>query len=131
MAAADRIELRGMRFEGRHGVLPFEAEAPQPFEVDVALELDLGPAGTDDDLAATVDYGEVFEAARAVVEGTHVALVETLAERIAAVVLASRVAEAALAGGPRVGAVTVRVRKMRPPLPGELAWAGVEIRRTR
>ena len=41
----DQIELRAMRFAGRHGVLPFEAEQPQPFEVDVVLELDLAPAG--------------------------------------------------------------------------------------
>ncbi len=118
----DRIELRAMRFAGRHGVLPFEAERPQPFEVDVVLELDLAPAGTTDDLGRTVDYGAVFAAARAVVEGSHVALLETLAERIAAAVLA---------GGPPIGAVTVRVRKPEAPLPGELAWAGVEIRRAR
>jgi dihydroneopterin aldolase len=118
----DRIELRAMRFTGRHGALPFEAEQAQPFEVDVVLELDLAPAGATDDLARTVDYGAVFAATRAVVEGSHVALLETLAERIAASVLA--VSEPA-------GAVTVRVRKPEAPLPGELAWAGVEIRRTR
>lgn len=119
----DRIELRGMRFSGRHGVLPFEAERPQPFEVDVVLELDLAPAGTSDDLARTVDYGAVFAAARAVVEdGPHVALIETLAERIATAVLA---------GSASAGAVTVRVRKPEAPLPGALAWAGVEIRRSR
>jgi len=117
----DRIELRAMRFAGRHGVLPFEVERPQAFEVDVILELDLAPAGATDDLARTVDYGAVFAAARAVVEGPHVALIETLAERIAAAVLAS---------GPSAGAVTVRVRKPEAPLPGELAWAGVEIRRS-
>jgi dihydroneopterin aldolase len=119
---SDRIELRAMRFAGRHGVLSFEAERPQPFEVDVVVELDLAPAGATDDLARTVDYGAVFSAARAVVEGPHVALIETLAERIAAAVLAD---------SPPASAVTVRVRKPEAPLPGELAWAGVEIRRTR
>ena len=118
----DRIELRAMRFAGRHGVLPFEAERLQPFEVDVVVELDVAPAGTADYLARTVDYGAVFAAARAVVEGPHVALIETLAERIATAVLA---------GGPPVDAVTVRVRKPEAPLPGALAWAGVEIRRSR
>ena len=118
----DRIELRAMRFAGRHGVLPFEAERPQPFEVDVVLELDLAPAGTTDDLARSVDYGAVYAAARAVVEGPHAALLETLAERIAA---------ALLAGSSPTSRVTVRVRKPEAPLPGELAWAGVEIRRSR
>lgn len=118
----DRIELRAMRFSGRHGVLPSEAEEAQPFEVDVVLELGLIAAGQRDDLGRTVDYGMIFELARGVVEGPHVALLETLAERIAATVLA---------GHASVAAVTVRVRKMRPPLPGDLAWAGVEIRRAR
>jgi dihydroneopterin aldolase len=79
----DRIELRGMRFDGRHGVLPEEATEAQPFDVDVVLELDLAAAGTTDDLARTIDYGDVFRRARALVEqGPHVALIETLAERI-------------------------------------------------
>ena len=119
----DRIELRGMRFEGRHGVLPEEAAEAQPFEVDVVLELDLAAAGASDDLGRTVDYGDVFRRARAIVEdGPHVALIETLAERIAAGVLADN---------PAAAAVTVRVRKPRAPLPGVFAWAGVEIRRER
>lgn len=119
----DRIELHGMRFEARHGVLPGEAVEAQPFEVDVVLEVDLAAAGTTDDLARTIDYGDVFRRARAIVEhGPHVALIETLAERIASDVLA---------GHPAAEAVTVRVRKPRAPLPGDFAWAGVEIRRER
>ena len=112
-----------MRFDARHGVLAHEAVAAQPFEVDVVLELSLQAAGGADDLARTVDYGDVFRRARAIVEeGPHVALIETLAERIAADVLG---------GHPAVHAVTVRVRKPRAPLPGSFAWAGVEIRRER
>jgi dihydroneopterin aldolase len=119
----DRIELRGMRFEGRHGVLPVEALESQPFEVDVVMELELVAAGRSDDLSRTVDYGDAFGRARAIVErGPHVALIETLAERIAADLLAAH---------PAVEAITVRVRKPRAPLPGGFAWAGVEIRRER
>jgi dihydroneopterin aldolase len=119
---SDRLELHRMRFAGRHGILASELEQAQPFEVDVVLELDLTPAGARDDLAHTVDYGVVFAAARDIVEGPHVALIETLAERIAAAVLAAH---------PRVDGVTVRVRKPQAPLSGSFAWAGVEIRRTR
>ncbi len=120
--AGDRIEVRGMRFAARHGVLPEEHDHPQPFEVDVVLELDLERAGRADDLSATIDYGVVFETARAIVEGPHADLIEALAERIAAALLAEHVP---------VGAVTVRVRKPHAPLPGRFEWAGVEIRRTR
>jgi len=112
-----------MRFEARHGALPEEALEAQPFEVDVELELDLAPAGRTDDLARTVDYGDVFRRARAIVEhGPHVALIETLAERIASDVLAAH---------PAARAITVRVRMPRAPLPGVFAWAGVEVRRER
>lgn len=119
----DRIELRGMRFEGRHGVLPEEATETQPFDVDVVLELSLAAAGTTDDLGRTIDYGDVFRRARAIVQdGPHVALIETLAERIASDVLVAH---------PAAAAITVRVRKPRAPLPGEFDWAGIEIRRER
>ena len=55
----DRILLNGMVFYGRHGTLPAERELGQPFLVDVELRMDLRPAGLSDDLARTVDYGQV------------------------------------------------------------------------
>ncbi len=79
----DRIELRGLRILGTHGVLPEERERPQPFEVDIDLEVDLLRAGRSDDLADTIDYGTVAEAVAAAVAGPHVDLLEALAERIA------------------------------------------------
>jgi len=120
---SDRIVLRAMIFEGRHGVLPEEKATPQPFEVDVELALDLRLAGESDDLAATVDYREAFEIARAVVEGPTRELIEALAESIAARLLG--------AFGPQgVGEVVVRVRKPAVLLPGPLEAAEVEIRRS-
>jgi dihydroneopterin aldolase len=119
----DRIELRGLRLLGTHGALPEEYTRSQPFEVDLDLELDLRPAGRSDRLADTVDYGSVTEAVAAVVAGPHVDLLEHLAEHIARAALAS--------GAPHATAVTVTVRKTRPPVPRELATAGVTIRRLR
>ncbi|HLX36129.1 MAG TPA: dihydroneopterin aldolase [Candidatus Limnocylindrales bacterium] len=119
---ADRIVLSNMAFESRHGVLPREKVEAQRFEVDLELELDLGPAGESDDLTRTVDYGPVHELVRGVVEGPSVELLETLAERIAAAVLAAF---------PAVEAVTVRVRKPEVRLGGPLDYAGVEITRRR
>jgi dihydroneopterin aldolase len=118
----DRIVLSGMRFEGRHGVLPDEKVVAQPFEVDVELGLDLRAAGESDDLARTVDYRGAYEIARTVVEGPTRELVEALAESIAAGLLE--------AFGPLgVSEVVVRVRKPAAALPGPLEAAGVEIRR--
>ncbi|HET7523115.1 MAG TPA: dihydroneopterin aldolase [Acidimicrobiales bacterium] len=119
---ADRIELRGLRSLGVHGVLPEERDRPQPFEVDLDLELDLSRAGRSDDLADTADYGAVAQAVAEVIGGEHADLLEHLAERIAASVFAA---------APLVDAVTVRLRKLRPPVPVPLGTAGVTIHRTR
>ena len=110
-----------MRFMGRHGLHEAEQVEVQPFAVDVELVLNLQPAGVEDDLARTIDYGAVFEVCRQVVESTSFRLVEALAEEIAHEILAEFPV-------PEVG---VRVRKLRPPIEGTLAWAGVEILRRR
>ena len=115
----DRIVLSNMVFEGRHGVLPIERTQAQPFEVDVELHLDLRGAGNDDDLTRSVDYRDVFELCRRIVEERSYQLLEALAEAIAADLLARFVVEE----------VVVRVRKPKVALPGKLDFAGVEIRR--
>jgi dihydroneopterin aldolase len=118
----DRIELRGMRFEGRHGVSDEEQALPQLLEVDVELELDLGPAAASDQLADTVDYGPIVEACRAVVEDGRQRLLEAIA---------GAVADRALAASPVVEAVTVRVRKLAVPIDADLDFAEVDLRRER
>ena len=118
---SDRIVLSGMRFEGRHGVGEEERSLPQLIEVDVELALDLGPAGTGDELERTVDYGPVIELCRRTVEERSFRLLEAIAEAIAADILASTAAES----------VTVRVRKPAVPVDADLEFAGVEITRGR
>ena len=118
----DVIRLVGMRFFGYHGVLDAERVLGQRFEVDVAMSLDLGPAGRHDDVARTVDYGAVFEGVRAIVEGPPSALIEAVAERIAAWVLGEFAP---------VDSLVVRVRKPEAPVRGILSTAEVEIARTR
>ena len=117
----DRIVLRGLRAPGRHGVLAAERELGQPFGLDLELELDTRAAAASDDLADTVDYGALATAALAVVTGEPVALLETLAARVADVVLADA----------RVGAVTVTVHKPNAPLSVPFDDVAVVVRRTR
>jgi dihydroneopterin aldolase len=119
----DRIELRGLRAVGAHGALPEERHRPQPFEVDIDIEADLRAAGQSDLLGDTVDYGAVTRVVMGVVAGEHAELLEYLAERIAAAVL-----DVAAPIGPEVK-VTVSVRKVRPPVPVDMASAGVRITR--
>ena len=118
----DRIELRNMRFDGRHGWHPHEQVTPQPWEVDLELHLDLAPAGTTDELDRTVDYGPVFRLVREIVEARSYRLLEAMATAIARELLGSQ---------PLVDEVVVRVRKPAVQLGGPLDRAGVEIRRRR
>jgi dihydroneopterin aldolase len=113
--------LTNMRFEGRHGYYEHELETTQPFEVDVELLLNLQPAGVDDDLTRTVDYGRVYEIARQIVESTSFRLLEAIAEAIShEPLVAFDVIE-----------VGVRVRKPNVQLGGPLDHASVEIWRRR
>jgi dihydroneopterin aldolase len=120
-AAADRIALRGLRVVGAHGVLPEEHDRAQPFEVDLEIAADLSAAGRSDDLADTIDYGAVTAVVVAVVGGAHSDLLEHLAQRIADATFE--------VAGPPAREVAVTVRKLRPPVPSDLAVSEVSIRR--
>jgi dihydroneopterin aldolase len=119
---ADLIELRGLQVVGICGALPEERDRPQPLEIDLDVEADLAPAGWSDDLADTIDYGALCDAVAAVVADGSPQLLEHLAAKIAGEVIGV---------DERIVAVTVGVRKLRPPVPHALATSGVRIRRDR
>jgi dihydroneopterin aldolase len=121
-AGADRIEISKLRVMGTHGVLAEERVRPQPFELDVALWLDLGPASVSDRLSDTVDYGAVVARIRQIVETRSFGLLEKLA---------GAVADSVLAENPRVLWVEVAARKLRPPVPADVETVGVRVRRGR
>jgi 7,8-dihydroneopterin aldolase/epimerase/oxygenase len=117
---SDRIVLTGLTFYGYHGVHPEERALGQRFVVDLALDLDLRPAGESDDLAKTASYSEVYRVVREVVEGPPRNLLEAVAEGIARDVLRAS------------GARGVRVRLTKPwaPIKGSTTGtAAVEIYR--
>ena len=121
MRGGDQIRLSGVRARGHHGVLDHERRDGQDFAVDVVMELDLRPAGTSDELARTVHYGEVAADVVAVVEGEPRDLIETVAEEIATRVLAR----------PLVEAVEVTVHKPQAPVGVPFGDVAVVVRRRR
>ena len=118
---ADRIALRGLRVRGRHGVYDHERRDGQDFVVDLTVWLDLAPAAASDDLADTLNYGELARRAAAVVGGPPADLIETVAGRIADDVLTD----------PRVTAVEVALHKPQAPIPLDFADVAVVVHRTR
>ena len=117
MKELDKIMLRGMRFYGRHGVYPAEKAQGQWFEVDADICGDFAVAARTDNIENALDYSQVYEAVKKIVEGPGVNLVENLAQQIAQVLLALPLAKM----------VRVTVKKPEAPLAGPLLYAGVEI----
>ncbi|WP_239683932.1 dihydropteroate synthase [Leucobacter musarum] len=87
VAHADRITLIGLEVFAHHGVFDFEREQGQRFVIDAEVAVDLAPAAAGDALERTVHYGELAEAIAAAVASDPVDLIETVAERVAAVAL--------------------------------------------
>lgn len=125
-AEGDTIEIRGLRLLCHVGVTAEERAVAQPVEVDLDLSVDLSAAASSDSVSDTVDYGAVAVAVDAAVRGEHARLEHALLERVAAVA-----ADAALAVDDRTSAVVVAVRKLRPPIPLDVASTGVRIHRRR
>ena len=117
----DRITLTGLRVQANHGVFDFERANGQLFVIDVTAWLDLSPAALSDDLSNTVHYGELAEEVVAAVSSDPVDLIETVAERVAQVVLAHAA----------VQRVEVTVHKPQAPISVEFADVAVTIERSR
>jgi dihydroneopterin aldolase/2-amino-4-hydroxy-6-hydroxymethyldihydropteridine diphosphokinase len=117
----DRIELRGLRVHGRHGVLDFERRDGQDFLIDAALSVDTRPAAATDDLSLTVDYGTLSERLAQIVAGEPVQLIETLAQRLAEACLAE----------PAVQRVRITVHKPHAPISRPFSDVVVTITRDR
>ena len=79
------IALKGLGALANHGVYDFERDRNQRFSADIVMWVET--AGTADDIAATVSYADIADEAMAVLTGTAVDLIETLAETIASRVM--------------------------------------------
>ncbi|MCS5718079.1 dihydroneopterin aldolase [Herbiconiux sp. CPCC 205763] len=115
----DSLTLTGLEVFAQHGVFDFERAEGQRFVIDVTLWLDTAPAADSDDLAKTVHYGELAVAITEAASIDPVDLIETLAERIAGVVLANDPVE------------RVRVVVHKPDAPITVPFADVSISITR
>jgi len=109
-----------MTFYGYHGDVEAERELGGRYRVELQIGMDLSEAARSDDLGSAVDYVQVYQLVRTVMEDQQHRLLESMAEEIASQVLAL----------PRVDEVTVRVGKT-PPVRGGFGEFAVEITRPR
>lgn len=119
--ATDRIELRGLRVRGNHGVFEHERRDGQDFIVDITVWVDLAAAAASDDLADTLDYGVLAQRAADIVAGPARQLIEAVAGEIAEDVMQDA----------RVHAAEVVVHKPSAPIPLQFDDVAVVARRFR
>jgi dihydroneopterin aldolase len=115
----DKVILAGVQFRGHHGDSKEEQTVGGRFEVDVEIASDTGRAEQTDALADTVDYYTVHKRIMEIGQTGRRRMLESLAGDIARMILTEFQAKT----------VTVKVRKLLPPLEGIVAWSGVEITR--
>jgi dihydroneopterin aldolase len=116
----DRILIRDLVLPCRIGAYARERHGTQRVRFNVALAVPAAARPAGDALSEVVSYAEVADGIRALAAGPHVNLVETLAERVAALCLAA---------DPRIAAARVRVEKLE--VEPDSAGVGVEIVRRR
>lgn len=111
-----------MAFYGYHGLYPQEKKLGQRFYVDLDLMLDLRKSSNTDDMEESIDYGEVYERVKEIMEGDPKNLIETVAEHIT---------DELFRRFDLLQACTVKVTKPDPPIPGHYQSVAVEIFRER
>jgi dihydroneopterin aldolase len=83
----DRIFLRGLTTECIIGFIDWERRVPQTVVIDLELPCDCARAAQHDSVADTVDYKTVAKRVLAWVAASEFQLVETLAHRLALLLL--------------------------------------------
>lgn len=115
---SDRIRITGLRLVTRIGVPDEERALPQSVAVNVSITLTKSFKGFDDRIEHTIDYFRVSQRLREVAAEGERKLIETLAEDLAAAVIAFE----------GVCAVTLEVEKFILP---DCDRVSVEITRAR
>lgn len=122
-----KISIRGLKVYAHHGVFDFEKAYGQDFFIDADVWIDGEAAAANDDLAQTVNYGELANALVADAKTNPVDLLETLASRLLALVMA-------FGGGDQTGIVKkakVTVHKPNAPIDHEFADVSVTVKAKR
>lgn len=117
-----RVFVRDLVLQALLGIYPHELLRRQPIRINIDLGvtdngLDYSDGVGPDEIDRVVDYDALTRRIRRLIQAEHVALVETLAERLAVLCLVDK----------RVQEVRLRVEKLT--VFADAASAGVEIQR--
>lgn len=122
LALLDKIRIEGLEVFANHGVYAEENKLGQKFVVSATLYADLRRAGETDDLAASIDYGDVAHAIEDYLHDHTFKLIEAAAEGLAGMLLANY---------PALFGVRIKLEKPWAPIGLPLSSVSVEIERLR
>lgn len=111
------VEIKNLRLWACHGVLEHEKVHPQEFLISVKAKLNLDDAVQSDNVAATLDYSAVCTKVASIAQNNCFDLIEKLAFEIATAIFSDL----------RMMEIFVQVKKVRPPMPFDVDYAGVEL----
>ena len=83
----DTIFLQNLRVETIVGIWDWERKMRQTVSIDLSMGADIRKAAASDEIDSTLNYKLVAKRVQQFVEGARFKLVETMAEKIAALVL--------------------------------------------
>lgn len=116
----DEIRIQELEVYANHGVLPEETALGQKFFVNAVLYTDTRPAGMQDELELSVDYGQVCREIHSFLTGHTYKLLEAAAEKLA---------EHLLLAFSGIAWLKLEIRKPSAPIP--LPFASVSVAITR
>lgn len=118
----DKLIIKGLQVRGYHGCLDFEKRFGQWFEIDLEIFQKKFLSTELDKLQLVLDYTQVIEKVKNIVETTRFNLIESLAEYIT-----DKLIEAFL----EIKAVRILLKKPQAPIAVKHAYCGIEIYRER
>jgi dihydroneopterin aldolase len=83
----DMVYIKALHCETRIGIHQWEREVRQSVYLDIEMQTDTFLAAKTDDIALALDYDAVSQRARELVESSEYMLVESLAEKVAQMIL--------------------------------------------
>jgi dihydroneopterin aldolase len=102
-----KIKINNAKFYAYHGVLDYEKQYGNEFEIDIEMKCELNSLKDTDDLNNTIDYLDVYKLVEKMFTEKKYNLIETANQNIC---------KGILANFPQVLSVKVKIRKPNAPL---------------
>lgn len=115
------VKLNDIIVSAKHGVYEEEHFTPQRFKINISMNLNDAVSAESDKLADTVDYKILRDKVCEIAKGEHINLMETLAEKIATVVMNQN----------KVQEATIEISKLDAWGGGDAGYPSVVLRKSR